>query len=299
MNIDFKEIELSDKPVIDHYLSMGHYENSEFSFSNMFIWRYAFNLRFTVIDDFLCVIGRLGDSFHFIFPPLGKDDGPLDQVFHKVMEYYKAQGFPIIVKCVTNPMRKLIDEAMPGFFRYERDRNNDDYIYRTYDLVNLEGRKYHRKRNHINKFLKNYEYTYENIDDSNIEECIKAEIEWMEGKEITQSLQDEKIAIMEALNNFHKLGLKGGALRIDGKIQAFSIGDLLNPEMALIHFEKANTDYHGSYAMINQQFAKNCWEHIPYINREEDMGIPGLRKAKMSYYPVKMIEKYTAYPAKE
>ena len=196
-------------------------------------------------------------------------------------------------------MRMLIEQAMPGFFRYERDPNNDDYVYSTYDLINLEGKKYHQKRNHINRFLKNYEYTYESIDDSNIEECIAAEIEWLKGKEPDRSLQDEKIAIMEALNNFDQLGLKGGALRIDGKIQAFSIGDLLNPEMVVIHFEKANTEYHGSYAMINQQFAANCWKDIPYINREEDMGIPGLRKAKRSYHPIKMVEKYTAYLAKE
>ncbi|MGI6188103.1 MAG: DUF2156 domain-containing protein [Clostridiales bacterium] len=299
MLVDFKEIELSDRPVIEHYLSMRYYDNSEFCFSNLFIWRYGFNLKFSVIDDYLCIVGRLGESFYFIFPPLGRDDGNLDRAFIKVIEYYKAQGYPIIIKCVTEPMRMLIEQAMPGFFRYERDPNNDDYVYSTYDLINLEGKKYHQKRNHINRFLKNYEYTYESIDDSNIEECIAAEIEWLKGKEPDRSLQDEKIAIMEALNNFDQLGLKGGALRIDGKIQAFSIGDLLNPEMVVIHFEKANTEYHGSYAMINQQFAANCWKDIPYINREEDMGIPGLRKAKRSYHPIKMVEKYTAYLAKE
>ena len=89
-------------------------------------------------------------------------------------------------------MRMLIEQAMPGFFRYERDPNNDDYVYSTYDLINLEGKKYHQKRNHINRFLKNYEYTYESIDDSNIEECIAAEIEWLKGKEPDRSRQDER-----------------------------------------------------------------------------------------------------------
>ena len=196
-------------------------------------------------------------------------------------------------------MRMLIEQAMPGFFRYERDPNNDDYVYSTYDLINLEGKKDHQKRNHINRFLKNYEYTYESIDDSNIEECIAAEIEWLKGKEPDRSLQDEKIAIMEALNNFDQLGLKGGALRIDGKIQAFSIGDLLNPEMVVIHFEKANTEYHGSYAMINQQFAANCWKDIPVHKQGRRYGNTGPRKAKRSYHPIKMVEKYTAYLAKE
>jgi len=88
-------------------------------------------------------------------------------------------------------------------------------------------------------------------------------------------------------------------LRIDGKIQAFSLGELLNPEMAVIHIEKANTQYHGCYAMINQQFAEHCWKDVPYINREEDMGIPGLRQAKRSYHPVKMVEKYTGYLVEE
>jgi len=299
VHIDFKEIDINDKTVFDHYLSLRRYQNSEFTFTNMFIWRHAFNLRFSIVDDCLCVTGRYGQNYHFFFPPLGGEDSNIDSAIYRMIEHFRNQDYPITMKGITDTTRSVLEQVVPGLFRYERDPNNDDYVYRSCDLIHLEGKKYHQKRNHINKFIKSYKYNYESIDDSNIDECIQAEMEWMERREPTNGLEYEKIAVVEALRNFHDLKIKGGAIRIDGKIQAFSLGELLNPEMAVIHIEKANTLYHGCYAMINQQFAQHCWNNIPYINREEDMGIPGLRKAKRSYHPVKMVEKYTAYLAEE
>lgn len=299
VDIHFKEIELGDKPVFDRYFSLRHYENSEFTFTNMFIWRHAFNLRFSIIDGCLCIIGKFGKDFHFSFPPLPGENSRVDGAVYKLVQYFKEHGYPVVMKGVTHVTKKILEESVPGLFRYERDPNNDDYVYRTEDLIYLKGKKYHQKRNHINKFLKNYQYTYEPVCDSNIEECIQAELEWMENKDPIPGLEYEKVAVLEALRNFDALKLKGGALRIDGKIQAFSLGELLNPEMAVIHVEKANAQYHGCYAMINQQFAEHCWRDVPYINREEDMGIPGLRQAKKSYHPVKMVEKYTGYLLEE
>ncbi len=292
---DFKNIEIEDKPIFDEYIRKKPHENSEFNFTNFFIWRYHYKLTFTVYEDHLCLIGQYRNKFPIIFPPLGSQEEGFDRALMMMVEYFQKNGFPVIIKAITEPIKEIMDKALPGVFRYEDDRDMYDYVYLSEDLINLKGRKYQKKRNHINKFKKRYEWNYETITDDNVEECLIAAMEWAAARPDDPGIMEERVAIVEALRNMETLGIKGGALRIHGKIQAFSLGEELNPDMAVIHIEKANTDYHGSYAMINQQFAEHCWSEYTYINREEDMGLPGLRKAKESYYPHKMIVKYTGY----
>lgn len=292
---DFKNIEIEDKPIFDEYIRKKPHENSEFNFTNFFIWRYHYKLTFTVYEDHLCLIGQYRNKFPIIFPPLGSQEEGFDRALMMMVEYFQKNGFPVIIKAITEPIKEIMDKALPGVFRYEDDRDMYDYVYLSEDLINLKGRKYQKKRNHINKFKKRYECNYETITDDNVEECLIAAMEWAAARPDAPGIMEERVAIVEALRNMETLGIKGGALRIHGKIQAFSLGEELNPDMAVIHIEKANTDYHGSYAMINQQFAEHCWSEYTYINREEDMGLPGLRKAKESYYPHKMIVKYTGY----
>lgn len=289
----FKGIELEDKGIFDDYIGRRIHKNSEFSFTNFFIWRYHYKLSFTIYRDNLCIIGQYRNKFPIIFPPLGYLDDGFDDALMMMVEYFKARGYPVIIKSITEPIKKVMEEALPGMFKYKPDRDLYDYVYLTQDLIDLGGRKYQKKRNHINKFKGQYDYRYEPISHDNIEECLIAEMEWAALRPGDNGVQEEKAAIVEALRNMEALGIQGGALRINDKIQAFSLGEELNPDMAVIHIEKANIEYDGSYPMINQQFAENSWGHLTYINREEDMGIPGLRKAKKSYYPVKMIAKYT------
>lgn len=292
-NIDFKHIELQDKKIFDTYITRNNYENSEFNFTNFFIWRHSYKLKHAVIDEHLCIIGRYHKKFPIIFPPLGTNKNGFDTGLLKVIEYYKKNHFPIIVKGITEPIKNTIEEMLPGMFYFKPDRNNYDYVYLSHDLINLKGRKFQKKRNHINKFKSRYDFLYEPISSNNIEECIIAEMEWVASRRNSRGIQEEKSAVIEALRNYESLDIEGGVLRIEDKIQAFSLGELLNPDMAVIHIEKANVNYDGSYPMINQQFAAHCWGNVTYINREEDMGLPGLRKAKKSYQPVKMIKKYT------
>lgn len=292
---DFKEIELGDKGIFDEYIGEKVHENSEFNFTNFFIWRYHYKLNFTVYQDHLCIIGRYRNAFPIIFPPLGVQKSGFDDALMALVEYFRLKGYPVLIKSITDPIKGIMEECLPGKFKYKQDRDMYDYVYLSEDMINLSGRKYQKKRNHINKFLKHYMYEYEPISDENIEECLIAEIEWAAGRPGDNGIEEEKAAIVEALRNMETLGIKGGALRINDRIQAFSLGEVLNPNMAVIHIEKANIDYEGCYAMINQQFAKNCWSDFKYINRQEDMGIHGLRRAKKSYYPIKMITKYTGH----
>ena len=290
---DFKDIEIEDKPIFDKYISKKAHDNSEFNFTNFFIWRYHYKLSFTLYEDHLCLIGQYRNKYPIIFPPLGCQESGFDRALMMMVEYFQYKGYPVIIKSVTDPIKEVMENALPKVFRYKPDRNMYDYVYLSEDLINLRGRKYQKKRNHINKFKNRYEYHYEPITEDNIEECLIAELEWAAARSKSRGIREEKVAIVEALRNMETLGIKGGALRINDRIQAFSLGEQLNPDMAVIHIEKANTDYDGSYAMINQQFAQHCWSDYTYINREEDMGLPGLRKAKKSYYPCKMITKYT------
>jgi len=291
--IDLKEIHIKDKPVFDSFLSRKTRCGSEFTFTNLFIWRDAYQFRYTIINDLLCIIGNYHGMLPFFFPPIGSGTDGLAEAVKTLKGWFESTGSSFVMKAVTNDMMQALETALPGCFTFEPDRNNHDYVYSSSDLLMLAGKKYRTKRNHLNKFMTSYSFTYEPITAQNMTECLDMEMEWADKRVDEEGILDEKTAIIEAFSNFKALGIKGGALRVNGRIQAFSLGELINPEMAVIHIEKANTDYEGCYAAINQQFIEHCFSGIPFINREEDMGIPGLRQAKESYHPVMMIEKYT------
>jgi len=242
-------------------------------------------------------MAKYRDKYPCIFAPLSLSTPDYEKVIMILADYFHAKGYPLVLKSVPEDIKNEIENAMPGKIIFREDLNNFDYVYLARDLIELKGKKFRQKRNHINKFLKSYEYQYENMSDNNLDECLKTELTWLsqQSNSEDQSILEEKQAVGEAIKNFHELKLTGGVIRVHGKVRAFSLGELLNPDMAVIHIEKANTDYAGSFNMINWLFALNAWSNVTYINREEDMGIPGLRKAKISYNPIKMVKKYTGF----
>lgn len=293
--IEFKDIALEDKSLFDSYFSTRQYGNSEFTFTNLFIWRQSYNFKYSIINDHLCIIGKYRKLYPFAFAPLSLTSPNYDCVIPILADCFISKGYPLVMKSITSCIKASIEEVMAGKFIFKSDRSNFDYIYLTDELIGLKGKKFHQKRNHVNKFIKSYEFQYEKIDGSNVDECLSIEAEWANKRNGDESINEEKNAILEAFSNYKALKLKGGALRVNGSIQAFTLGELLNSDTAVIHIEKANIEYSGCFAAINQQFAANAWSDTTYVNREEDMGIPGLRKAKESYNPVKMVEKYTGF----
>jgi hypothetical protein len=186
----------------------------------------------------------------------------------------------------------------PEQYKIIEDPDNSDYVYLTEDLINLPGNKYHGKKNHISRFMKDYDSEYRDLDLDLVHCCLNLQENWCEVKDCGESpaLMAEDMAVYEALKNYEELDYKGGVILIDSKVEAFSLGEMLNPDTAVIHIEKANPGIPGLYAVINQLFAKGAWSLAKYINREQDLGLEGLRKAKKSYYPHHMVEKFILKP---
>jgi len=176
----------------------------------------------------------------------------------------------------------------------ELDRSQSDYVYLVEDLMELKGRRYHRKRNHIKQFRDKYSYRYIPLIPERVPQCLQLEEEWCDLRhcEASPGLYNESVAVKEAFTHFEDLGVKGGAILIDEKVEAFTLGEPLNSETVVIHIEKANPAYDGLYPAINQAFLEQEWSGYTYVNREQDLGEEGLRKAKESYFPHHMVNKY-------
>ena len=178
------------------------------------------------------------------------------------------------------------------------DRNNSDYVYRIDKLIHLRGNKYHTLKNHINRFNKKYTWEYLPLTPGLVDECLILQEEWCRSKNCLEShhLLNEDKAVIEALQKMNILNYKGGVIRIKEKVEAFTLGELMNPETLVIHIEKANPEFPGLYPVLQQQFLEQEWSHIPFVNREQDLGIEGLRKSKLSYHPEYMVNKYRLIP---
>jgi len=257
------------------------------------MWRKAYGIEWTIEHDSLC-IKATNSGRTYVLPPFGPDRA-CEQVLGLMLDYFGQQGLPFYMRAVPRRFVNVIEECMPGRFMFKEQRDSFDYVYNVQDLCTLKGRKYSRKRNHIQNFKQAHcDYMYMPLTEALVQDCIDNELEWCEKRNCDEvlDLRCEKFAIIEALLKFSYLELSGGVIMIGGKVEAFTFGEALNEDTAVIHVEKGNPDINGIYAVINQEYCVNNWESMQYINREEDMGIEGLRKAKESYYPVTLIEKY-------
>ena len=288
----FREIRLEDKNFFQDFFALSPPQISEYTFTNLFIWRNYYHLEWCLWDECLCILARPEGSQPFFLPPLCKKK-PKEHV-EDLLLYLRGQG---IRETVQRVPEDLVNQYLKDHDHFEiaLDRDNCDYVYITDDLIKLEGNKFHGKRSHINKFKKNHSYQYKPLTSDLISECLEMETEWCNLKhcEIFPGLAGEEKAIYEALKNKEMLGFKGGVILINEKVEAFALGEQLNSQMAVIHIEKANPAFDGLYQLINQEFCKHEWKDISYINREQDLGEEGLRKAKLSYHPHHLVNKYT------
>lgn len=292
--IAFRDITIQDKDTITAYTMNSCRRNCDLSFSNLCSWRFLYHTKFAIINNFLVFKFWAGDELAYMMPV---GEGNLEEVLNELIEDARQEGEPFCMLGVCSCMREDLEAIMPGQFGFTVDRDYADYIYLRSDLATLKGKKFQSKRNHINKFRNTYpDYKYSPITKDRIQECLELEAKWCKANDCDQQegTGNERRALIYALNHFEELGLTGGILHVNGQIVAFTFGMPINKETFGVHVEKADTSIDGAYAMINYEFANHIPEQYIYINREEDLGIEGLRKAKFSYHPETILEKYMA-----
>lgn len=291
MEIKFRRPELEDRALINEYLSHTNTRRCEMTFANTYLWSRHYNVGFALVEDML-VFGRMEEEMSFTFPVGG---GSEKKAIDALMAFCEEKGMPFQLHNVTSKDFDKLESLYPGEFSIQYDRDYADYVYERDKLAALSGKKYHSKKNHVNKFKKTYpDWTYEPITKDNVEECFQMALRWRElnGCEEDEEKHAEICVTLNFLRLFDELGMKGGILRVGGEIVAFTIGEpASNPDTLVVHIEKAFAHVPGAYAMINQQFAEHEGKGFTYLNREEDMGEEGLRQAKTSYKPVFLIEK--------
>ena len=280
------------KTVFSSYPSMS-YENC---FGNLYIWRKTYDTKVAFIDKYVCIkFTNLEEVLYLV--PLGdlEDKAAFEKVLDALCSDSKEDEESLKFIGVTEEYKTAFDRLESYSICYEDCRDRYDYIYSRDGLQTLKGKKYHSKRNHINQYLTQMDIIYEDLKPENICECIEMSNKWYLERESSIDLEQEKVAIFECLTNLETLGISGGLLRNrSGEVIAFTAGEPISDTVFCVHFEKAVNNIPGVYAVINQQFVSRLPLNYIHINREDDAGEEGLRKAKLSYSPELLLVKYNA-----
>lgn len=289
---EFRPIRLDDRALLLEYLKLAQPQISEYTFANLYVWRKSDHAMFSRRGDVLLAkVVKAPDAREVLLPPLGSED--IEQISKELIRDAGKEKPPFY------GISKDQGEALAKTgFSVKLDKDNSDYVYSVKDLNDLPGTKYHSKRQAIKRCLSENKCEYVPITPDTAELCLQLQEEWCNLMDCSESegLRDEDQAIKETFLHFEKLDVLGGAVTVNGKMQAFTIGERLNDDTAVIHFEKANPKVKGLYQLVNNWFCKNALNGYTYVNREQDLGEPGLRRAKESYHPHHMVEKYVAEP---
>ena len=292
--IDFQKLDPADRAVYDQYL-LKNGKGCEYSFVNLSIWG---RQRAAFLGDFLVLLSQFDRRCVYPFPV---GDGDVLPVLQALMEDARQRGIPCCFTGLNQAECDLLEQHFPGKFRIQPDRNSFDYVYDINDLADLRGRKFQKKRNHLNRFRENHpNWRTEPLTDAHLAAVRAFVQDWYDRRKQTDphgSYVLEQVALDRALADPRRLQIEGLVLYDGDALLAFTLGSRLSADTFDVHFEKAREDVDGAYTAINQQFAFHIREKHPdirFLDREEDMGLEGLRKAKLSYCPVRLVEKYWA-----
>lgn len=289
----FRILAIEDKTLLDPLFKRLQPQVSELTFTNLYVWNEAEPVQLSILRGTVLILRkRISDGRKVFFPPPARES--VSATVKLIREAAEESFLEIPFYGLNAPeANKLSKED----YQVQADRDNWDYVYLTSDLAELPGDKYHSKRNFITRCLSTYECEYRKIDARVVGDCLRLQTQWCDLRKCDSvpSLEAENKAIKEIFANYQSLSVSGGAIYVDDKLEAFTLAEPLNDETAVIHFEKANPEIIGLYQLINQWFCQNELRKFIYVNREQDLGVPGLRKAKQSYHPHHMVEKYLAF----
>jgi len=287
--IEFRNIDISDKKHINDCLRASDFMGCEYTFANNMAWKRLADSEIAFYKDFYIVCSQTENNTpYFVFP---SGSGNYAELFGELRKYSESLGVPLRITGVTEKSLPIFNELFPEQFTVEYDRDSSDYIYLASDLAELRGKKYHSKRNHLKHFM-SLDYEFSLIQEKDFDDCISFCTEVYNNKYQDYSSIAEQYAINTYFSYFNELELTGGIIRIDGKVVAVTVGERLNSDTFCVHIEKADKSFDGIYTAINNLFVSSAVRDFRYVNREEDLGIEGLRKSKLSYYPVFLLDKY-------
>ncbi|WP_104708178.1 DUF2156 domain-containing protein [Helicobacter ailurogastricus] len=292
--MEFSPLSLEQKSALDAALQADHFIVADVNFTNLYLWQNAREISLACTCGCTIIKTRYPQENPFYFYPIGSGDKKA--ALEELSAHARAQAQTLEFRALQVEQKEELERFFPNTFSFEAKRDRFDYVYSVAELIALSGKKFHKKKNHLNAFLKAYpHYTYEPINPLNVPELKLALKEWHELDDPQDlGLKHEHMGILNTLDIYEKLPLLGGVIKIEGRIVAMSFGEKINEDMAVIHIEKADPSVRGAYQMINQQLLKHAFADCVHVNREEDLGIEGLRQAKMGYNPVFLVEKHHA-----
>ena len=294
--LSFKSLTLEDKEIIEKYIDKSKLDSYEYLFSSLYMWRKLNNIKYAVLDDVLIIEKNEEGkgTFYAQFFGYKKDNltSIIDELIKRNLEFTDRDYlFGDVGDEFVDDLKKYTDFSID----IVEDIDDSEYIYNTQDLIELKGKKYHSKKNHVNSFLKTYSYDIKTINNENVKsDCMDLLHKWHEEVAVTvdKEMLMEIDAIKDLFRELHFFDLNSIAIYVDGDLAGFAVGEKVNDKMALIHVERGEIAYKGIYAFLNKQFLVESFQDTEFVNRQEDTGNEGLRKAKKSYHPEKMIKKY-------
>lgn len=294
--ISFKCLSLEDKNIIESYVDKEKLESYEYLFSSLYMWRKLDDVKYAVINDVLIIEKNEEGKGTFYAKPLKYNKEDLTSIVDTLIERNanftdREYLFGDVDESFIDDLKKYTDFKIQAI----EDVNDFEYVYSVNDLIELKGKKYHGQKNHVNSFEKIYEYEIKQINSEKvIKDCMELLHQWHEEVAVTvdKEMLMEIGAIKDLFSELHSFDLKSIAIYVDGELVGFAVGEKVNDKMAVIHVERGVIDYKGVYAFLNRKFLVECFQDTEFVNRQEDTGNAGLRKAKESYHPVKMVKKY-------
>lgn len=288
--LDFKPVEVGDKELISAHIPEACKNMCDFTMGNLVAWGIAENTRVAQKDGFIFLRSRFNGVKSYAFP---WGSGDIKNALKILEDDSCERGAELSFYCVAEEQLSVLSGIYGGRVKVQEQRDFFDYVYLCENLATLKGRRYHSKKNHVNSFCKKNNYSFEELNAENVGECLRFSHEWHKNGPRNPKLDEEMLVIDRAFADIESLGLTGALLRVDGKIVAYALGEpMADGETYCTHFEKASPEYPGAYAVINKLLAEKIAGEFKYINREDDAGSEGLRKAKTSYHPEFLVKKY-------